>query len=65
MLLDELTDAHHQLEVRILRGDGENIRVEAIVLAQTLFQILQFRNDKEIIRVPMQQEYLDIAVSCR
>ena len=65
MLFDQLTNAHHQLEMRVLRWDGEDVRVKRIVLAQTLFQVLQFWQYKKIIGTPMKKKSFHLFVALR
>lgn len=43
MLFYQLTNAHHQLKMRVLGRDGKDIRVKRIVFTETLLQVLQFR----------------------
>ena len=63
VLLDEPADAHHQFQMGILRWDGEDVRVEAVVLPQASLEILKLREDEQVIGAPMEQEGLDILVS--
>lgn len=65
MLFDQLTNAHHQLEMRVLRRDGEDVRVKRIVLTETLFQVLQFRQYKKIIGAPMKKKSFYFFVALR
>lgn len=53
MVFYQLTNPHHQLEMGVFRGDPEDIGTEAIVFAQTLFEIFKLGNDEQVIRVPV------------
>jgi hypothetical protein len=53
MLLNQGSNLHHQFEVGIFRWDGKDIGLKAIVLSQASFEILEFGQDKEVIRLPM------------
>lgn len=53
VLLDQLANFHHQLQVRVFRGNGEDVGAKRIVLSQTFFQIFQLWQDKQIVRTPM------------
>lgn len=53
VVFNQLPDSHHELQMGILGGYGKDVGAERIILAQTLFQILELGKHKQIIRAPM------------
>lgn len=65
MLFDHLSDSHHELQVRIIGGDGEGVSFEVIICSEALFEVLQLRQHEQIINGPVQEEGLDFRISLR
>lgn len=65
MLLYEGAYPHHHIQVGVVRRNGKDVRVEAIVLSKAGFEIFQLGQDEEVVRLPMQKEGLDIFVPLR
>lgn len=62
MLLDQLAEAHHELEVGILGRNGKDVGAKGVLLAKTLFQVFQLGQHEQVVGPPVEKEYLDLAV---
>lgn len=62
VLLYELANPHHELQVRVVGGYREDLGLKGVVLPQALLQVLKLGQHKEIIGAPVKQESLDLLV---
>jgi hypothetical protein len=65
VLLDQLANFHHEFQVGVLGGNGEDVSAEGIVFAEAFLQVLEFRQYEEIIGAPVQKQCLDLLVPLR
>lgn len=62
VLLDQIANLEHQLQMGILRGDGEDVGGEVVALAEALLQVLELGKYEQIIRLPVEHEILHLGV---
>lgn len=65
MLLDELAQAHHELQVRILSRNGKLVCLERVVIAKAAFEVFKLGQDKQVVGAPVDEQRLDVGVSLR
>lgn len=53
VLLNELANLHHQFQVRIVGGHGEDLRFEGVVLSEALLEVLELGKHKEVVGTPV------------
>lgn len=53
VVFDQAAHAHHELEVGVLRGNGENVGIEGKVFSETSLQIFQLWEDKQVVGTPV------------